>query len=85
MREDIMACCFRQGCVDNEQLLYETPEAKKHARMRDKEITKLLKEYHRQDLRKLKILLLGKSAPFSRLLPQLSSALSSANVVCQLI
>ena len=80
-----MACCFRQGCVDNEQLLYETPEAKKHARMRDKEITKLLKEYHRQDLRKLKILLLGKSAPFSRLLPQLSSALSSANVVCQLI
>ena len=59
-----MSCCFRQGCVDNEQLLYETPEAKKHARMRDKEITKLLKEYHRQDLRKLKILLLGKSAPF---------------------
>lgn len=50
---------MRQGCVDNEQLLYETPEVKKQARMRDKQITHLLKEFHRQDLKKLKILLLG--------------------------
>lgn len=54
-----MSCCMRRGCVDNEHLLYETPEAAKYARMRDKQITRILKEYHREDLRKLKILLLG--------------------------
>ena len=55
-----MSCCMRQGCVDNEHLLYDTPEAAKYARMKDKQITRILKDYHREDLRKLKILLLGK-------------------------
>ena len=56
-----MSCCMGQGCVDSEHLLYETPEAAKHARMRDKQITRILKDYHREELRKLKILLLGKT------------------------
>lgn len=55
--KEVMSCCLRQGC--DERLLYETHEEKKHARMRDKQITRALKEYHRQDLKKLKILLLG--------------------------
>lgn len=41
--------------------MYDSPEEEKMARMRDKELTKILKEYHRQELKRMKILLLGKA------------------------
>lgn len=52
--------CFGGGCYSNGQQLYECPEEEKMARMRDKQITKALKNYHRQEMKKLKLLLLGK-------------------------
>jgi hypothetical protein len=39
---------------------YINPEQAKKARQRDKEVTRILKDHHKQELKKLKILLLGK-------------------------
>lgn len=49
-----MACL--KGGDDN----YLDAKEARRAKKRDKELTKLLKEQHKQDLKRLKILLLGK-------------------------
>ena len=38
---------------------YESAEQAKTARFRDKQLTKLLNKYHKEDLKRLKLLLLG--------------------------
>jgi len=57
MMNEIMPCL---GCLSDTQHFYETPEDEKMARMRNKQITKILKEYNRQEMKRLKLLLLGK-------------------------
>ncbi|KAH3703147.1 guanine nucleotide-binding protein G(s) subunit alpha-like [Dreissena polymorpha] len=57
MLEETMACL---GCgYNNGPDFYNSAEEEKIARTRNKQICKALKEYRRQDLRKLKLLLLG--------------------------
>jgi len=58
MIEEIMAC-FGDGCYTNGPAYFDSPEEEKRARMRNKQITKALKEYGHQELKKLKLLLLG--------------------------
>lgn len=53
MTEHVMACL--KGGNDN----YLDAKEARRAKKRDKELTKLLKEQHKQDLKRLKILLLG--------------------------
>lgn len=54
---EIMSC-FGRSC-DEHFRHYINPEEAKRARQRDKEVTRILKDHHKQELKKLKILLLG--------------------------
>lgn len=58
---DVMSC-FGRSC-DEHFRHYINPDEAKRAKQRDKEVTRILKDHHKQELKKLKILLLGK---FSR-------------------
>lgn len=58
MTDDVMAC-FGGGCFTTVSAYYDSPEEEKLAQMRNKQITKALKNYHRQEVKKLKLLLLG--------------------------
>ncbi|KAL5009990.1 hypothetical protein ScPMuIL_012295 [Solemya velum] len=51
--------CFGHSCNDVKPKFYETTEQKKNAQMRDKQLNKLLNELHKEDLKRLKLLLLG--------------------------
>ncbi|PVD37160.1 hypothetical protein C0Q70_04155 [Pomacea canaliculata] len=59
MHEQVMACFG--SCVDagGASRYYDNPEAAKQARLRDKQLSKLLHKYHKEDLKRLKLLLLG--------------------------
>ncbi|KAL8604266.1 hypothetical protein ACOMHN_023636 [Nucella lapillus] len=50
--------CFG-SCVGAPGEYYESAEQAKTARFRDKQLTKLLHKYHKEDLKRLKLLLLG--------------------------
>lgn len=51
--------CFGSSCYGNDYPYYDCPEEARLAKMRNKQITKVLKDYQRQEMKKLKILLLG--------------------------
>ena len=59
MHEQVMSCFG--SCVGDAPgaQYYETAEQAKTARFRDKQLTKLLHKYHKEDLKRLKLLLLG--------------------------
>jgi hypothetical protein len=50
---------FRPSCEDKYNC-YQSPEEAKRAKLRNKQISKILKQHKKEELRKLKILLLGK-------------------------
>ncbi|XP_063422602.1 guanine nucleotide-binding protein G(s) subunit alpha-like [Mytilus trossulus] len=54
---DVMSC-FGRSC-DEHFRHYINPDEAKRAKQRDKEVTRILKDHHKQELKKLKILLLG--------------------------
>lgn len=54
---EIMPSC---GCISGTNQYFETAEEERMARMRNKQITKALKEHNRQEMKRLKLLLLGK-------------------------
>ncbi|KAK3596395.1 hypothetical protein CHS0354_018994 [Potamilus streckersoni] len=58
MKDGVMSCIGR-NCFQGELLHYATQEEAKRAHCRDKELSKLLKEHHKDDLKRLKLLLLG--------------------------
>ena len=58
MQHTILAC-FGQGCEEKFNC-YNSPEDAKKAKHRDKQITRVLRQHHREELKRLKILLLGK-------------------------
>ncbi|WAR05596.1 GNAS-like protein [Mya arenaria] len=55
MTEEIMAC-YGGGCYGNDPLYFDSQEEERLARMRNKQLTKALKEYRHQELKKLKLL-----------------------------
>ncbi|BFZ22741.1 hypothetical protein BsWGS_25780 [Bradybaena similaris] len=59
MQESVMACF--SGCVPERDGsgAYDSPEEAKVARLRDKELTRLLNRQHKEDLKRIKLLLLG--------------------------
>ncbi|CAG5119077.1 unnamed protein product [Candidula unifasciata] len=59
MQDAVMACF--SGCVPEREAasLYDSPEEAKQARQRDKELTKVLNKEHKEDMRRIKLLLLG--------------------------
>jgi hypothetical protein len=69
--------CFGSSCYGNDYPYYDCPEEARLAKMRNKQITKVLKDYQRQEMKKLKILLLGKSYTFSNILQHCSIIFSS--------
>ncbi|XP_041372193.1 guanine nucleotide-binding protein G(s) subunit alpha-like [Gigantopelta aegis] len=58
MLGDVMASCFGT-CADSRAGYYQSREERKLAEHKDKQLTKLLQKYHKQDLKRLKLLLLG--------------------------
>lgn len=61
MQDDVMACFG--GCIPEREGSgpYVSHEEAKKARLRDKELTKLLTKQHKEDLKRLKLLLLGEN------------------------
>ncbi|ESO96555.1 hypothetical protein LOTGIDRAFT_159974 [Lottia gigantea] len=57
MRDQVMSCFG--SCVEESTRLYSTPEESKRARLRDKQLTRLLNKHHNEEMKKLKLLLLG--------------------------
>ncbi|KAK6182607.1 hypothetical protein SNE40_010253 [Patella caerulea] len=57
MRDHVMSCFGT--CVEESTKFYNTPEESKKARLRDKQLTRLLHKYHKEDMKRLKLLLLG--------------------------
>ncbi|KAK3106695.1 hypothetical protein FSP39_025335 [Pinctada imbricata] len=57
LQETVMSC-LGFGC-DESFDCYNSPEEAKRARMRDKHISRVLKQHQREELKRLKILLLG--------------------------
>lgn len=51
--------CFGHSCTDSKPKFYETTEQKKKAQLRDKQLNKMLHDLHKEDLKRLKLLLLG--------------------------
>lgn len=58
MQEKIKSI-FRPACEDRFNCYQSSEEAKK-AKLRNKQISKILKQHKKEELRKLKILLLGR-------------------------
>lgn len=56
--QDRIVSCFGTGC-DERFTCYQSPEDAKKAKHRNKQISKLLKQHHKEELKRLKILLLG--------------------------
>ncbi|XP_022300612.2 guanine nucleotide-binding protein G(s) subunit alpha-like [Crassostrea virginica] len=56
--QDKIVSCFGTGC-DEKFSCYQSPEDAKKAKHRNKQISKLLKQHHKEELKRLKILLLG--------------------------
>jgi hypothetical protein len=56
--QDKIVSCFGTGC-DERFNCYQSPEDAKKAKYRNKQISRLLKQHHKEELKKLKILLLG--------------------------
>lgn len=63
--QDKIVSCFGTGC-DEKFSCYQSPEDAKKAKHRNKQISKLLKQHHKEELKRLKILLLGKSCQYYR-------------------
>ena len=59
MHEQVMSCFGSCVGAPAGSQYYESAEQAKTARFRDKQLTKLLNKYHKEDLKRLKLLLLG--------------------------
>lgn len=59
MQEKIKSL-FRPSCEDRFNI-YQSAEEAKRAKLRNKQISRVLKQHKKEELKKLKILLLGKS------------------------
>ncbi|XP_046565107.1 guanine nucleotide-binding protein G(s) subunit alpha-like [Haliotis rubra] len=57
MRDQVMACFG--GCVEETSPFHSTAEEHKEARLRDKQLTKMLSKYHKDEMKRLKLLMLG--------------------------
>lgn len=56
---DRLTLCFSAACEDQFSC-YQSPEDAKKAKLRNRQISKVLKQHQKEELKKLKILLLGK-------------------------
>lgn len=56
---DRLTLCFSAACEDQFSC-YQSPEDAKKAKLRNRQISKVLKQHQKVELKKLKILLLGK-------------------------
>ncbi|KAK7485822.1 hypothetical protein BaRGS_00022922, partial [Batillaria attramentaria] len=59
MQEQVLSCFGSCVTAAPDAHYFDNAEAAKRARLRDKQLTKLLNKYHKEDLKRLKLLLLG--------------------------